>query len=211
MNKYCVYKHTFPNGKVYIGITCQKPHERWESGYGYKNQSLVFNAIKKYGWNNVAHEIICDGLSLSEAHAKEIEQISIHKSDNRDFGYNVSSGGFSGSSHTVSDDARRRIGDSHRGKPLSEEHKEKLRKAHVGIKLGRPSAEAIKHRQEGGVGRPRKPVAQYSKTGEFIRCWDAILFAATTLGISQTNIIMVCNGKRKTAGGFVWAYANGGD
>lgn len=28
---YCVYKHTSPNGKVYIGITKKKPNDRWEN------------------------------------------------------------------------------------------------------------------------------------------------------------------------------------
>ena len=33
--KYCVYKHIFPNNKVYIGVTCQKPEYRWRNGKGY--------------------------------------------------------------------------------------------------------------------------------------------------------------------------------
>ena len=36
---FIVYKHTCPNGKVYIGITCQKPQNRWgKDGNGYKEQ-----------------------------------------------------------------------------------------------------------------------------------------------------------------------------
>ena len=33
---YYVYKHTFPNNKVYIGITKQKPIRRWKNGTNYK-------------------------------------------------------------------------------------------------------------------------------------------------------------------------------
>ncbi len=33
--KYCVYMHTAPNGKVYIGITSQKPSQRFGRGRGY--------------------------------------------------------------------------------------------------------------------------------------------------------------------------------
>ena len=34
---YCVYKHTSPSGKVYIGMTCKDPPEkRWSNGNGYK-------------------------------------------------------------------------------------------------------------------------------------------------------------------------------
>lgn len=29
---YTVYKHTTPSGKVYIGITGQKPERRWQNG-----------------------------------------------------------------------------------------------------------------------------------------------------------------------------------
>lgn len=33
---YKVYKHTFPNGKKYIGITKLTVENRWRSGKGYK-------------------------------------------------------------------------------------------------------------------------------------------------------------------------------
>lgn len=36
MKKYFLYKHTFPNGKVYIGITSRvNPERRWLGGRGY--------------------------------------------------------------------------------------------------------------------------------------------------------------------------------
>ena len=36
-HKYAVYMHIFPNKKKYIGITGQKPKERWRvNGNGYK-------------------------------------------------------------------------------------------------------------------------------------------------------------------------------
>lgn len=45
---YSVYMHTTPNNKKYIGITKQKPVKRWQNGGGYKNQPLMWKAIKKY-------------------------------------------------------------------------------------------------------------------------------------------------------------------
>lgn len=35
MNNYIVYKHIFPNNKIYIGLTRQKPERRWRNGDGY--------------------------------------------------------------------------------------------------------------------------------------------------------------------------------
>lgn len=60
---YVVYKHTTPSGKVYVGITGQKPARRWQNGYGYKDNEHFYRAIRKYGWENIKHEIVCAGLS----------------------------------------------------------------------------------------------------------------------------------------------------
>ena len=64
---FCVYKHTCPNGKVYIGITCQKPEQRWRHGKGYKRNALFFRAINKYEWENIKHEILYENLTKEQA------------------------------------------------------------------------------------------------------------------------------------------------
>lgn len=74
--KWCVYRHTFPDGKVYIGITGQAPEQRWgKNGLNYQNQGKVFSAILEYGWRNIQHEILFYGLSEKEALMKETELI----------------------------------------------------------------------------------------------------------------------------------------
>lgn len=92
-NNYYVYKHTVPNGKVYIGITKQNPKRRWRNGHGYKDSVLFFNAIIKYGWINISHEILKQGLSAEEASMFEKYYIALYKANNRNFGYNITSGG----------------------------------------------------------------------------------------------------------------------
>jgi predicted GIY-YIG superfamily endonuclease len=89
---YTVYIHKFPNGKVYIGITGQKPDRRWRNGEGYKNkQKLVYRAINKYGWDNIEHKIVATGLTKDEADCMEIALISKYKRQNRS--YNITDGG----------------------------------------------------------------------------------------------------------------------
>ena len=95
-DKYCVYKHTFPNGKVYIGMTGRNPLNRWQGGHGYKSQRLVCNAIMKYGWNNIKHEILFTELSMEEAERLEMELIEKFDSTNPNHGYNISKGGMYG-------------------------------------------------------------------------------------------------------------------
>lgn len=50
-----------------------------------------------------------------------------------------------------------------------------------------------------------QPVLQYDKDGNFIREWDTITEAETTLNITH-KIHYVCQGKRKTCGGYIWKY-----
>lgn len=90
---YKVYKHTTPNGKVYIGITKQSFDRRTQNGKGYSTQRLFWRAIKKYGWNNIKHEIIEDNLTHDEACEREQYYIKIFHSNNPKYGYNISSGG----------------------------------------------------------------------------------------------------------------------
>lgn len=92
--RFIVYKHTSPNGKVYIGMTCLKPAQRWKKGgSGYKRNTHFWGAIQKYGWENFKHEILAENLIQAEAEKLEIEEIKKHKSTNKNYGYNIASGG----------------------------------------------------------------------------------------------------------------------
>ncbi len=93
MKLFCVYMHTAPNGKKYVGITTQKPNRRWHFGSGYRHNEYFYRAIKKYGWNNFKHEVLFDNLSQKEAEKKEIELIKKYNLTNRNKGYNIHSGG----------------------------------------------------------------------------------------------------------------------
>ena len=146
-NNYCVYKHTSPSGKVYIGITCQEPEKRWKNGCAYKNNQHFANAIKKYGWDNFIHEILVIGLTKDEACQKEIELIAFYKSNQSEFGYNRSIGGEVNKGWHHTEEAKRKIGKASLGKKyclgrksplkgtkLSDEHCKKLSESHKGQK-----------------------------------------------------------------------------
>ena len=92
--KYFVYKHTVPNGKVYIGITCSKSVElRWFGGMGYSQNHAFYEDIKKYGWDNILHEILYHDLSPKEARNIEIELIKQYNATDSRYGYNLDDGG----------------------------------------------------------------------------------------------------------------------
>lgn len=78
--------HVFPNGKKYIGITCQKPEARWKKGNGYAGQ-YVYKFICEYGWENISHIILKKDMSEDEALNFESEMIK--KYDSIKNGYNI--------------------------------------------------------------------------------------------------------------------------
>lgn len=90
---YTVYKHTTPSGKVYIGTTSKKPEYRWKNGKGYMSNRRFCDAIRKYGWENIEHEVISTGLDKGQAYAMEVELIAKYDATNPAKGYNISIGG----------------------------------------------------------------------------------------------------------------------
>lgn len=109
--KWCVYEHLFPNGKRYIGITSKRPKARWDKGRGYKSRnSPVYNAILKYGWDNIEHIILFENLTQDQAFEKEKELIAKYKTNitryGEDYGYNLTDGGEGTLGHKVSEKSK---------------------------------------------------------------------------------------------------------
>lgn len=94
-NNYCIYIHTNKiNGKIYVGMTCQKPLKRWgQRGQNYKECPYFWSAIQKYGWQNFEHIIIKDNLTREQALELEVNTIAERNSRNAKYGYNISVGG----------------------------------------------------------------------------------------------------------------------
>lgn len=121
---YKVYRHIFPNGKCYIGITSLEPNIRWGyKGRKYSKQPFLWNAIVKYGWENIKHEILYKNLTKEEAETKEIELITKYKSNQRKFGYNIDNGGKCEGTH--SEETKRKIGNAHRNKFVNDNIRKK--------------------------------------------------------------------------------------
>ena len=53
----------------------------------------------------------------------------------------------------------------------------------------------------------RRPIVQMSLSGSVIRVWGCRSQIESETGFSGPNITNVCNGKRKSANGYLWAYA----
>lgn len=109
MNNYTIYIHKNKiNGKIYVGQTCQKVEYRWNKGKGYDTCPLFYKAIQKYGWDNFEHIILLENLTKEQADIKEQEYIKYYKSNQKEFGYNIQSGG---NNHNVTEESRQKSRD----------------------------------------------------------------------------------------------------
>lgn len=209
---YTVYKHTSPSGKVYIGITCQRPEARWgRDGEGYKHSPHLMAAIKKYGWAAFRHDILAEGLTKDTAERIEIDLIEAHHSTDRRFGYNTDRGGSMGAKHSA--ETKRKIGEANRARVWTPEARQKIseyRRAHpVSIETARRISDANrgrKHRPESvekiRAAAPKRPVRNLT-TGE---TFQSVQDAARAYKLDPSKIVKVCRGKRSGHGGYRWAY-----
>ena len=222
-NGYIVYKHTSPNNKVYIGITSQSPERRWrKNGFGYKNHIYFWNAIKKYGWGNFKHEILFSGLTKKEAEQKEIELISYYQSNKAEYGYNLSTGGESGSKgYKYTEDQKARQSNSHAGvkngmygKHHTDEANQRNRVAHLRENLSRETINKMSIAKKGKKRSKQSIEKQIKKISKMVVCvennaiYPSIKMASLLTGIDKSCISKVCRGERKTAGGFHWMYVD---
>lgn len=90
---YSIYKHTVPNGKVYIGMTgADQLYKRWKYGSGYKANKAFYEDIIEYGWRNIQHEVLEQVEDKEEALAREDYYINLYRSNDPEYGYNTYSG-----------------------------------------------------------------------------------------------------------------------
>lgn len=143
MKSYVIYKHISPSGKIYIGQTCVNPKQRWNGGIGYKHSKHFYNAILKYGWDNISHEIICEGLNKKEADWLEIYLIAYYNSSDNKYGYNISKGGSGSCGIKCSDEKKIKISKANKGRKHSDETRRKMSKTHKGMFLSDEIKEKI--------------------------------------------------------------------
>lgn len=220
MKTFSIYKHTAPDGRVYIGITSQKPTARWQGGNGYKNNSYFTRAIKKYGWENFKHEILAENLTEDDAKAMEIGLISFYRANERAYGFNISSGGESKKGTTISEWQKQRISEASKGRIVSKETREKLARA---SKKTWENEEHKNHMSEINKGaknpqfgkvmtteeklqRGARPILQFDQEGNQIAEFISGHSASEATGIARDSISKCCKGIFKQAGGFIWRY-----
>ena len=213
-NNYIVYKHISPSGKVYVGITHQKANRRWRDGDGYKSCVKFKHAINKHGWNNLKHVIVAHGLTMNQAVTMERKLIQHYK----DLGisYNIALGGECG---PVTEEHRRHLSESKKGKPMHPRTKAALLKAITGRKASNETRRKLsisntgKHhtaisRKKMSLSHSKAVLQLDKKTGAVVAEYPSAKEAAEAIKFYAANITRCCRDNTKSCKGFKWKYIN---
>lgn len=118
---------------------------------------------------------------------------------------------------------KKHFSDARKGKPLTEETKKKMSEAKRVItdetrkKLSEARKGRIinpflsKHHTEEAKkkisdAQQKKPIYQFTKSGEFIKEWESAYQVQRALGYNQSLICQCCKNKLKFGYGFIWKY-----
>lgn len=204
-----IYKITNDiNGKMYVGKTDFSVEKRFKEHCGdskrpREENKPLYRAMNKYGINHFHAEVVEE---VPNDILGEREAYWINKLDTYHNGYNATLGGEGKPliDYELAAQIYKEIEDvglvakimGHDKSALSKELRAK------GVK--------IRSAQEKNIEKLGKPILQYDKnTMEFIAEYPSIGVAARTVGEESwsRHITQVAQGKRKTAYGFIWKYA----
>ena len=223
---YCI--ENLLNNKKYIGQSINIK-QRWykhvyELKSGHHDNDYLQKSWNKYGEENFKFYILeyCDKKFLDE---REIYYIDFHNTMNRDYGYNLKSGGQS--SNYVCDEVKEKISMSNKksyqnsnlrqirsvdalnqwAKP---EIKQKIMGENNGMYGKHHTEETRKKISEKKIGKPsskRNTIPVFCI--ELNQVFKDAVTACKELGLNKSNtgsLLEACRGKRKTCGGYHWKF-----
>lgn len=221
-NKWTVYVHIVPKSisnyehdKYYVGVTSRDVNERWHGGSNYRGQ-VFYNAVKKYTWDNIMHEIIAENLTKKEAFEFERTLIKELKSNDKTHGYNISEGGEGGNraktypvkqydllgnfikEYDSAAEAARQVG-------TDRTHITHACKKHWKA-AGYMWCYATEEITEPYRRKGQRTVIQKTLDGEYVATYISLTDAAQKTGIGRDNIHKCIKGKNSYAGGYLWFY-----
>ena len=205
MKQAVIYKYTNKiNGKIYIGKTINVERRKKEHLKDRRVDVPFHRAIDKYGIENFDFEVIFVADSTLKntelnyvLNEKESYYISYYNSNNKKFGYNLTSGGDGVAGYVYTEQARRNLSLSKMGennpnwgKSASVETRKKMSEVRKG------------HRPYNN-----KIILQYDLQGNFIKEWESALKAAESFGKynQRSNITKACK-ENRIALGYRWKY-----
>jgi group I intron endonuclease len=213
--------HNIVNDKWYIGQTVDE-HRR-KNAHNCKTSKQYIDCVLRKHSDEFEYYIIENDIDNSLLDEREDYWIK-QKNALWPNGYNLTTGG--NDKKSISDISRQRMSESAHNRKysvsieFSKEHKERLSVSHMGKSLSKEHKENIsKALKESAYWKGKsipdeikmktaKPIVAISKDGNETLTFIGANDAAKQLGIAQSNIVACLKGRKKSIGGYYWAYAS---
>lgn len=205
---YCI--HSLSTGKKYIGQTVEKMQRRVLRHFRTINQTKISRAIQKYGKYDFVYGIVeeVDDKNLLD----DREQYWIKYYDSIDNGFNIKEGGKCARGFKQSESSIEKRRQKLIGRPLTEEHKQKLSKAHKGKVLSKETVDKMIAYRTGrklAESCKEKISQSHSKNTYELKNIDGTMLIIKNLAkfcrennFSQSYFTRILKGERKTYKGW---------
>lgn len=230
-----IYKIVNPKGNIYIGKTTRLKERIANYKYctGISEQKMIYNSIKKYGWENHIFEIIDQTTenNLSKLEIDYIDRYATYHYDNKN-GMNLTKGGEGSSGRVDSPEVRKKRADKIRGRkhtdqtkrllsdlkkgkpshrkgvPCSEQTRQKISQANRGKIKSQDTLQKIKNTRLINLINKHEAILQIDiNTGEIIKEW---VMLPKDIGryftTADSNISKCLRKKVPNAHKFIWRY-----
>ena len=218
---YCI--ENIINNKKYIGQSVDVDG-RWSKHQSCLNKDNHDNDYLQHSWDKYGKEnfkfYILEYCEKDELDEKEIYYMNLYNTMNREYGYNLKSGGQM--TNQLSEEVRNKISESNKkvyensdlrktrsidalNQWANPEIKKKIMGENNGMYGKHHSEESRRKMSENKKGKPSKrkiPVLCV----ELNRVFQSMTDAANEIGCIASGISNVCRGKQKTCAGYHWQF-----
>jgi len=168
------------NGKRYVGqsmISMKKRRYEHECSARRGVHRPFYCALRKYGFDNFEWRVLFDDMWDEDLYP--VEQVCIRLLKTRSpHGYNLTDAGPGNIGLKITEETRRKLSESHKGKsngPLSEEHKRRIGEANRGrvpsAKTRRQASESVKRLWADPEYRAKQVAKRKGKKASVETCW----------------------------------------
>lgn len=222
---YCIENIT--TNKKYIGQSTDI-NDRWRKHISELNHNSHHNDYLQKAWNKYGEDdfefYILEYCNEDELDEKENYYINFYNTIDRKYGYNLKSGGQAHCHHT--EEVKNKISESNKKAYQNQELRE-LRSinalkqwANPNIKekiMGSNNGMYGKHHNEETrqkISKNRSGISSHKRNRTPVFCielnrkFDDATEAGKELSLDGSAILKVCQGKRKTCGGYHWKFLN---
>lgn len=220
---YCI--ENIKNNKKYIGQS-KNINDRWckhknELNHGTHDNDYLQKSWNKYGEENFKFYVL-EECPVEELNDRERHYIDFYNTLNREYGYNLKSGGQD--KNSLSEEIRNRISESNKKAYLKSSLRE-LRSVDALNQWSNPEIKAkILGENNGMYGKhhseeTRKKMSEMKKGKpspkrnmtpvlciELGKIFDCAATAGKEFNVQGGSILEVCKGNRKTCGGYHWEF-----